>query len=278
LIAVGVFVVNRLRGVSLPALPASAPACTATLADGRQASVNIDQAGNASLIAGVASQRGLIPRATSIALTTAFQESGLRNLDYGDLDSLGLFQQRPAAGWGTPDQIMDPYYATTKFFDALVRIPGWDQADIGTVAQEVQRSAYPDAYDKHVDRARILASALTGETPTAWTCHVRNPQPADPAGLSQALSRTYGALLAIGPATTGGDDATAPAQLTLQAASSQAAWSAAAFVQSWAVTYGVHQVQVGDLVWTGQADVQSGWIGQPGETDSTTVVVMFFGP
>ncbi|MDR1807551.1 MAG: hypothetical protein LBR33_06525, partial [Propionibacteriaceae bacterium] len=164
----------------IPFLPPSTR-CQATLDDGRTATLDLEQARNASLIAGIATSRYLEPRATSIALATAFQESDIRNLDYGDLDSLGIFQQRPAAGWGTPEEIMDPYYSTNAFFDALVKLADWQTADIGVIAQEIQRSAYPDAYDKHVDRARILASVLTGETAAGWTCHVRDPAAADPA-------------------------------------------------------------------------------------------------
>jgi len=285
-IAGGAIAFGLLRSRPVPTLPLPAPACTATLNDGRQARLTIEQAGNASLIAGVASQRGLAPRATSIALATALQESGLRNLDHGDLDSLGLFQQRPAAGWGTPEQIMDPYYSTGKFFDAMVKVPNWQEADIGEVAQEVQRSAFPEAYDKHVERARILASALTGETPTGWTCHVRDPRPADPAGLSSALSRAYGALAAVGPIDWGLSDGTAPPdppQITVRTVGAPAAWSLAAFAQSWAATYGVAVVQVGDSVWTGQPDVPADWVSQPAGAeptpvaDPTTVVVTFRG-
>jgi hypothetical protein len=63
--------------------------------------LDVEQAHNATIIVGVATQRGLAPRASTIALATVYQESGIRNLDYGDRDSLGLFQQRPSQGWGT---------------------------------------------------------------------------------------------------------------------------------------------------------------------------------
>jgi hypothetical protein len=262
------------------------PLCQATLADGRTASLDIEQAGNASLIAGVATARGLAPRATSIALATTFQESGLRNLDYGDRDSLGLFQQRPSAGWGTPEQIMDPYYATGKFFDAMVRVPNWDSTDIGQVAQAVQRSAFPEAYDQHVERARILASALTGETPAAWTCHLRQPGAPDPDGLVAALNQTYGALVFVtappvtpGPASVGAaaSSSPAPAQLYLEAQTPAVAWSAAAFAQSWAARYGLSQVQVGDWSWTGHSDVLAGWVGQPLEQEPLSLRISFSG-
>lgn len=74
--------------------------CTAT-AGGHTTTITPEQARNAAIIAGVSIRRDLAPRAASIALATAYQESGIRNLDYGHADSLGLFQQRPSKGWGT---------------------------------------------------------------------------------------------------------------------------------------------------------------------------------
>jgi hypothetical protein len=106
----------------------------------------------------------------TIALATAMQESKLRNLDYGDRDSLGLFQQRPSQGWGTPEQIMDPVYAAGKFYSELVKVTGFEDMPITEAAQAVQRSAYPDAYAKHEAAARSFASSLTGHSPAALTC------------------------------------------------------------------------------------------------------------
>jgi len=102
-----------------------------------------------------------------IALATALQESKLRNLPSGDRDSIGLFQQRPSQGWGTEEQIMDPYYSANKFFDALVLVDGYEEMRITEAAQEVQRSAFPEAYEDHAEGARALASALTGFSPRA---------------------------------------------------------------------------------------------------------------
>ena len=100
--------------------------------------ISLEQAHYASIIAGLSVKRGLPPRAASIALATAYQESDIRNLDYGDRDSVGLFQQRPSQGWGTEKQLMDPYYATGEFYDALVKIKNWRTRDINDVAQAVQ--------------------------------------------------------------------------------------------------------------------------------------------
>ncbi|MEW2402241.1 C40 family peptidase [Streptomyces sp. NPDC046862] len=99
-------------------------------------------------------------RGQVIALATALQESGLRNLSYGDRDSLGLFQQRPSQGWGTAEQIQDPVYAATQFYTHLLNIDGWQQLTVTQAAQEVQRSAYKDAYAKWEDLTTALQSAI----------------------------------------------------------------------------------------------------------------------
>jgi hypothetical protein len=134
--------------------------------------LDTSQAENASVIAAVAARRGLPARAVSIALTTAYQESDLQNLDYGDSDSLGLFQQRPSMGWGKPRQVMNPVYATNAFYNALVKIPNYQTMDITHAAQEVQRSAYPSAYSAHERDGRALASALTGNSQASFSCVV----------------------------------------------------------------------------------------------------------
>ena len=146
--------------------------CTAEV-DGHTVDLSVEQAENAALIAGVAVRRGLPARAASIALATAYQESRLENIDYGDRDSLGLFQQRPSQGWGTAAQVQDPLHATNRFYDALVRVPGYREMRITDAAQEVQRSGFPEAYEDDAPDARALASALTGWSPAAFSCTVR---------------------------------------------------------------------------------------------------------
>ncbi|MBM0126120.1 hypothetical protein [Pimelobacter simplex] len=150
--------------------------CTVTVAD-HTVDVSGEQAENAALIASIAVRRGLPARATSIALATAYQESKLQNIDYGDRDSLGLFQQRPSQGWGTPEQVLDPVYATNAFFDALVKVDGYESMEITVAAQEVQRSAFPDAYADHEADGRALASALTGHSPATFSCDLGGGAP-----------------------------------------------------------------------------------------------------
>ena len=150
--------------------------CTAVVAD-HEVEISGEQAENASLIAAIAIERGLPARAVSIALATAFQESKLINIDYGDRDSLGLFQQRPSQGWGTEEEILDPVYATNAFYDALVKIDGYENMEITEAAQQVQRSAFPSAYADHEEDARALASALTGYSPATFSCDLDGGAP-----------------------------------------------------------------------------------------------------
>ncbi|MEU9987892.1 C40 family peptidase [Streptomyces sp. NPDC048045] len=99
-------------------------------------------------------------RGQIVALATALQESGLQKLDYGDRDSLGLFQQRPSQGWGTAAQIRKPVYASTKFYEALLKVSGWQSMTVTQAAQVVQQSGYPEAYAKWEPLATALQKAI----------------------------------------------------------------------------------------------------------------------
>ena len=161
--------------------------------DGVEVDISTTQAENASLIAAIAVRRGLPARAASIALATAFQESKLHNLDYGDADSVGLFQQRPSQGWGTRSQLLDPVYATNAFYDALQKVDGYQDMRITEAAQKVQKSGYPEAYEQHADGARALASALTGWSAAQFSCVAKTPdakpERMDAAGLTPRAER-----------------------------------------------------------------------------------------
>jgi murein DD-endopeptidase MepM/ murein hydrolase activator NlpD len=122
-----------------------------------------DQNANAVTIVRVGAQLQVPRRGWVIAVATAIQESGLRNLGNlgtrNDHDSLGLFQQRPSQGWGTPAQLTDPVYAATAFYRALLRVPDWQTLPLTVAAQSVQRSAFPDAYARHEAAATALVDA-----------------------------------------------------------------------------------------------------------------------
>jgi hypothetical protein len=167
-------------------------------------SITPDQAQNAAIIAAVALRKGMADHAVSIALATSFQETQLRNLPYGDLDSVGLFQQRPSQGWGTTAQIMDPNYAASTFYDHLAQVSGWETMAVTEAAQLVQHSAAPDAYAAWENEARALASALTGEVPAGLACHLNGygGVAPPPTALAQAASSELGTQLLGVPVST----------------------------------------------------------------------------
>lgn len=163
-----------------------------------------EQTRNAALISAVAVDRGLPPRAASIALATAYQESKLENISHGDRDSLGLFQQRPSQDWGTAEQIMDPVYASNAFYDVLVRIDGYQSMPLNDAAQRVQRSAFPEAYADHETEGRIYASALTGHSGANLVCDVSRPEgPVSPETLRTALEAQFPRRTGAGSITSG---------------------------------------------------------------------------
>ena len=173
------------RDGSLPRLIPAVEECQAQV-DGHLVELDLEQSRYAALIAAISVQRGMPARAATIALATAYQESDLRNLEYGDRDSVGLFQQRPSQGWGTPDQLQEPTYATNAFYDALAQVDGYESMPVTEAAQEVQRSGFPEAYADHEQDARVLASALTGNSRAAFWCTVDDDRDADSPALGEA--------------------------------------------------------------------------------------------
>jgi cell wall-associated NlpC family hydrolase len=183
ILIIGAIAGTGLAGGSLAVAACTNPPATAgtasapTPADGWQpvGTWNAQQVTNAATIITVGQRQGVPVRGWIIAVATAMQESRLTNLPDGDRDSLGLFQQRPSAGWGTPTQILDPTYAATRFYTALTSVPGWQDLPLTVAAQAVQRSAFPDAYATWEPDALTLTETigptLTGlpaDTFTQW--------------------------------------------------------------------------------------------------------------
>ncbi len=108
-------------------------------------------------------------RVTEIAISTGIVESRLQNVRYGDRDSLGVFQQRPSQGWGTPEQVTNVTYATNKFLDVLLGVTGWQTMPKGNAAQAVQRSGFPDRYAEQMHEAEAITKALLGGGATVST-------------------------------------------------------------------------------------------------------------
>lgn len=132
-----------------------------------------EQIGIAATIVDIGVAKGAPRWGWVVALATAMQESGLRNLPNlganNDHDSIGVFQQRPSQGWGTPEQLADPAYQAGKFYDRLLTIPGWQNMPLTQAAQAVQVSAYPSAYAKWTDAAVDLVNHLATTEPTCAT-------------------------------------------------------------------------------------------------------------
>jgi hypothetical protein len=158
---------NRVTRDSAKSAPVAAP--------GPVARLNASQTYNAFIIVEVGKEMKLPKKAYVIAIATVIQETNLRNLanstvpaslnlpheGVGDnYDSVGLFQQRPSMGWGTVEQLMEPSQSAARFYSRLMKISGWQSLSVGSAAQTVQRSAYPDAYADHASHAQEIVDAL----------------------------------------------------------------------------------------------------------------------
>lgn len=241
--------------------------CEAT-ALGETVSFAPDQMNHASTIVLLGIKRGLPARAGSIAVATAIQESKLRNLTYGDRDSVGLFQQRPSQGWGTVDQLQDPIYSTNAFYDALTKVDGWQGMRITEIAQEVQRSAYPEAYADHEHEGRTISSVLTGHSPTGLVCRLDEPT-------SAGRPDTFAAAVA----EQTGQDATSDGQVvSIRASDDRYAWTVGAWAVAQAKARNVISVQVGDRRWIRDAgDVAMSWSDADEAVPSSEVRVTLHG-
>jgi hypothetical protein len=192
------------------------------------------QAELASTIAAIGKGSGLPDHAVTVALAAALQETQLRNLTGGDRDSVGVFQQRPSQGWGTRAQLLQPRYATARFYAALVKVPGWQVLPVTAAAQHVQRSAVPHGYAQWEAEARVLASALTGEVAAAVTCDLpatsSEVAPVQDQVVRSALVAELGAS-ALRPATA------------------DQGWTAAHWLVAHAGSSGITQVSYADRTW-----------------------------
>ena len=251
--------------------PPSRPTCWAVL-DGARWTLEPDQADTVALMAGTSLSRAMPARALTIAVATGMQESALRNLDHGDRDSVGIFQQRPSQGWGSIEEIMDPVYSTNAFYDALLRVPGYADLEVTVAAQEVQRSAFPDAYAQHESLARAWASALYGYSPQSVTCSLPDAEPGDPQAVVDRAARDLPYVPAV----------ISPDGVVLDAAGLGAsdedegrlAWALAHWAVAVAEPLEVQQVRTSTAVWDRDEDA---WLRAdltPGPTMTTSQVLV----
>jgi len=273
--------VMNVAGEGLKARPPPLSTCAVLpQVDGDPRGLAREQIENARTIIEVGKQRGLPPYAWTVALATAMQESTLRNLNYGDRDSLGLFQQRPSAGWGSPAQVTDPIYAAGKFYAALAEVAGWQQMPVTVAAQTVQRSAFPLAYAKHERLAAALVRAITNADPGACTKEIAPGAWTVPAAYNRLTSR-FGPRIHPVRHTLDfhtGLDFAAPYGAPVKAATSGVVLSAgpgggygnlvkirhADGVETWYAHLSSYSVQAGQQVTTGEE------IGRVGSTGNST--------
>jgi hypothetical protein len=224
--------------------PSNQPAPRSTFCEaGQGLQLTAGQSAIAATIAGVASRRDLPARAVAIAYATALQESKLANLHYGDLDSVGVFQQRPSQGWGTARQLEDPVYATERFFDALGAVPNYLRLPIYVAAQDVQHSADGQAYDQYAAVGIAMAAAFTGANPHAVWCTYADPA-AKPSLVAAGRAMTSAFGLTVRPAGAG-------RRLSVQPRSNGQGWAVAAWLVSNAAAYGITTVRYGGFRWLG---------------------------
>jgi hypothetical protein len=270
LIVAGVYYVVRTKHVPLIPQPTS---CTA-VADEQALPLTVGQAGIAATIAGVAARHNLPTRAVTIAYAAALQESKLADLNYGDRDSLGVFQQRPSMGWGTPQEIMNPVYASSRFFAALVTVPGYLRMPVYEAAQAVQRSADGYAYDQYATVGAQLASAFYGIDPHALSCYYASPTGKPQlAAATAALTSTFGDLRSASaddPAVAGRrSDAAGDPAMAVRVQRASLGWAVAAWLVSHASSYGISNVRYLGYEWFA-TQASGNWVRQRAGTSSST--------
>ena len=255
------------------------PGCQA--GTGEQAiTLDTDQAAIAATIAGVAARHRLPRQAVTIALAAALQESKLHNLDYGDRDSVGIFQQRPSQGWGPAAELEDPVYATTKFFAALTQVPGYTKTARlpGRAGRPAQRG-----------RIRLRAVGLGGRaagrllhrTATARRVLLVQPRPgrvtwrARCGGWPRRSGRRggkpwwSGSARIVRPRRTA-QRTEATAVLHVQR---DAAWTVASWLVAHAQAYGLSEVRYAGYEWKA-ADGSMGWQPDPGPNGFAATAVL----
>jgi hypothetical protein len=213
------------------------------------------QAAIAATIAGVARHRSLPVRAVTIAYATAIQESGLADLPYGDRDSVGVFQQRPSQGWGTRQQLLDPVYATSRFFAALTRVAGYQHMLIYQAAQAVQHSADGQAYSQYAPQGATMAAGFTGHVAHSVWCwydsSIRGR--GHLVAASAQLRRAFGRL-----AVSNTSDPT----MRVRVGRPAAGWSVATWLVTHASLYRISVIRYDGYQWAA-ASAKRGWTPDP---------------
>jgi hypothetical protein len=274
LIAVGAYAAYQAYGRYVQRL-LTVPGCQA--GTGANAiGLDFAETADAADIAGVAARERLPREALTVAYATAWQESKLENLDYGDRDSVGIFQQRPSEGWGTTAELEDPSYAAGAFFGALVKIPGYAKLPVDVAAQNVQHSADGAAYEQYAASGAALAADMTA-APHAITCWYDPASQAASNGVSAKLNlrgalsgfadafgrpSAHGAVTSVKVASSGGS--------AVISAARGDGWTAADWLVANASSYGITQVSYGGYQWTAGLN-ETSWQAESGTTGTRIV-------
>ncbi|MEV6923148.1 hypothetical protein AB0M46_01345 [Dactylosporangium sp. NPDC051485] len=220
--------------------------------DAGEVQLDAEQLANAATITAVGLTRKIPHKGLVIALATAWQESKLENLTGGDRDSIGLFQQRPSQGWGKPEQIADPRYAANAFFTALLKVKGWQDMRVTDAAQEVQRSAHPEAYEKWADESEIMVRALSGDVTGAVACTIREASSHGPdaaRSLGDSLQLDWGSVSTANVQNLVG--------VALKVREAKSGWQYAHWLVAHAQDHGVKRVVYADMQWTASSGAWS---------------------
>lgn len=215
--------------------------------------LDLEQAKNAAWISATAIKENLPAQAAVVAVATAWQESNLRNISHGDLDSIGLFQQRPSQGWGTVTELSDPVKSTEIFYKALVKIDKWEDLSINDAAQKVQRSGVPDGYKKWEEAAQTTGDAFTGELPAAFSCLVRSHDNKDPQELAKMITKAYGSQ--VSAKVDNG-------KLLIESTNPKLVWGASSFAIAHTDEYGLKKVKIGEQYWENSPIAVAVWKGK----------------
>ncbi len=250
-LAGGVYIVVR----HVPAILGES-GCTA---GSGHAAVALDpvQAQIAATIAGVAYHQRMPSRAVTVAYAAAMQETHLHDPNYGDLDSVGVFQQRPSQGWGP----------ASRFFQALAQVHAYQKMPVYKAAQAVQHSADGYAYQQYQALASRLTPAFTGAAPRGVWCwpagHAHAAAQLNPA--RRAVVRAFGPLTAR-KSGSGGD---APA-LSVRVPERGLGWAVAAWLVTHAGQFRLHEVRYAGFRWPAPAG-HTGWVKDTGAAPAGTV-------
>ena len=262
LVVAGYLIYHSFRNVTSPPPP---PGCQ--VGTGVQAiDLAPEQAEVAATIAGVAARHRLPRRAVTVALAAALQESKLHNLDYGDRDSVGIFQQRPSEGWGSATELQDPVYATTKFYSALIKVHGYATMPVDQAAQAVQHSADGSAYQQWTDIAGQLTSSFSGKSPHTVSCWYTPSGPANLAGVEKQVRQTFGPAgrkAVVVRITTARSAKKNVAVLQVKPA---AGWTVASWLVAHAQAYHLSQIRYAGFSWK----AANGTMGWQRETNPTS--------